>query len=318
MSIHHNQSKHQYLNLKYIAKFMKRYFKKVWLFLGLTFLFNYLLVILYLALGGKWVVPGSLIITTTYMFIPMLVTVAIQKLIYHEPLQKPLGISFKFNSWFLVAWLLPPILVFTTFVVSLLFPGVEYSPEMAGLFAQLETVLSPEKLQQVRTEIAALPIPLIWISLIQSLIAGATINAVAAFGEELGWRGLLQKELNFLGFWKSSVIIGLIWGIWHAPLIIQGHNYPQHPLLGVLMMTIFTLLLSPIFSYIRLKSQSVIATSILHGTLNATAGLSILAIKGGNDLTVGITGFAGFIVLVTVNIGLFIYEYAGTKRSFIK
>lgn len=317
MSIHH-QPRHHYLKVRYIGKFMKRHFKKVWLFLGLTFFFNYLLVILYLALGGKWVAPGSLVVTTAYMFIPMLVAVVIQKFIYHEPLQKPFGISFKFNWWFLVAWLLAPTIAFTTFAISLLFPGVEYSPEMAGLFAQLKTVLSPEKLQQVQTQIAALPIPLIWISLIQGLIAGATINAVAAFGEELGWRGLLQKELNYLGFWKSSVIIGLIWGIWHAPIIIQGHNYPQHPLLGVLMMTIFTLLLSPIFSYIRLKSQSVIATSILHGTLNATAGLSILAIKGGNDLTVGVTGLAGFLVLIAVNIGLFIYEYASSKRSLIK
>ncbi|MDZ8186045.1 MAG: CPBP family intramembrane glutamic endopeptidase [Nostoc sp. ChiSLP02] len=297
---------------------MKRHFKKVWLFIGLTFFFNYLLVILYLALGGKWVVPGSSIVTIAYMFIPMIVAVVIQKFIYHEPLQKPLGISFQFNWWFLVAWLLPPTIAFITFAVSLLFPGVEYSPEMAGLFVQLENVLSPEKLQQVKTQIATLPIPLIWISLIQGLIAGVTINAIAAFGEELGWRGLLQKELNFLGFWKSSAIIGLIWGIWHAPIIIQGHNYPQHPLLGVLMMTIFTLLFSPIFSYIRQKSQSVIATSILHGTLNATAGLSVLALKGGNDLTVGVTGLAGFIALITVNICLFLYDNTQSKQSLIK
>lgn len=296
---------------------MKRKLKKTWLFIGLTFLVNYLLVILYLASGGKWVIPGSTVITLIYMFIPMLITVVVQKLIYKEPLKKPLGISFKFNWWFLVAWLLPPIVAFATLGISLLFPTVEYSPEMTGFFEQLKSLLKPEQIAQAQNQISSLPIHPIWLLLIQGLIAGVTINAVAAFGEELGWRGLLQKELNFMGFWKSSAIIGVIWGIWHAPLIIQGHNYPEHPLAGILMMTIFTLLLSPIFSYIRLKAKSVIATSILHGTLNATAGLSVLVIKGGNDLSVGITGLAGFIVLSIVNIALFSYERFLAKEPIL-
>lgn len=160
----------------------------------------------------------------------------------------------------------------------------------------------------MKSQAAAFPIHPFWIGLLQGLIAGITINAVAGFGEELGWRGLLQREFGYLGFWKSSGIIGLIWGVWHAPIILQGHNYPQHPLEGVFMMTIFTLLLSPIFSYVRLKAKSVIAAAIIHGSLNATAGLSILVVKGGSDLTIGVTGMAGFIVLALANLGLFAYD----------
>jgi|GEM_PF-6474532 len=56
---------------------------------------------------------------------------------------------------------------------------------------------------------------------------------------------------------------------------------------GVLfMMIIFCLLLSPIFSYIRIKSRSVVAAAIMHGTLNATRGLSIMVVKGGGDLVI--------------------------------
>jgi len=139
-------------------------------------------------------------------------------------------------------------------------------------------------------------------------VAGITINAIAGFGEELGWRGLLQKELGYLGFWRSSAVIGIIWGIWHAPIIIQGYNYPQHPLAGVFMMTVFTLLLSPIFGYVRLKARSVIAAAIIHGSLNATAGLAIMVVAGGNDLMIGVTGLAGFIVLLIVNIAIFVYD----------
>lgn len=291
--------------------------KKSGLFIGITFTISWFIAILFVALGGKWNTPIAMTVAVAYMFIPMISAILVQKFIYKEPLKEPLGISFKLNRWWLVAWLLPPLVAFATLGVSLFFPGVEYSPEMAGMFERFKSALTPEQLKQMENMATAFPIHPIWIALLQGLIAGITINAVAGFGEELGWRGLLQKELGYMGFWKSSVIIGIIWGIWHAPLILHGHNYPQHPLAGMLMMTIFTLLLSPIFSYVRLKAKSVIAAAIIHGSLNATGGLSIMVIKGGNDLTVGVTGLAGFIVLAFVNIGLFIYDRTLAKESIM-
>jgi membrane protease YdiL (CAAX protease family) len=291
--------------------------RKAFIFVGLTFLLSYLLVYIYLFLGEKWVMPGSLIIATAYMFIPMVVAIIVQKHILGEPVKGPLGISFKLNRWFLVAWLLPAVIAFVTLGVSLLLPGVEYSPEMAGIFERFESILSPEQLQQMKDQAVAFPVHPIWIGLLQGLVAGITINAVAGFGEELGWRGFLQKELGYLGFWKSSIVIGLIWGLWHVPIILQGHNYPEHPQAGVLMMILFTLLLSPIFSYVRLKAKSVIAAAIIHGSLNATVGLPLMVLKGGNDLTVGVTGLAGFIVLALTNLGLFIYDRYFAKEKLM-
>jgi len=130
---------------------------------------------------------------------------------------------------------------------------------------------------------------------------------------KLGWRGLLLRELGRMGFWRASALIGLIWGIWHAPLILQGHNYPQHPVEGVFMMIIFCLLLSPIFSYIRIKSGSVIAAAILHGTLNATGGLSIMIVNG-NDLVTGVTGASGFIILSILNLLIFVLDHSVRGR----
>ena len=291
--------------------------KKVLTFIGLTFLLSYLLAILYFIFGGKWVMPGSLIVATIYMFIPMTVALVVQKLIFKEPIKKPLGISFKFNRWFLVAWLLPPVIAFATIGISLLFPGVEYSHSMAGMFERFGALLTPEELEQMQNQAAAFPVHPIWIGLLQGLLAGITINAVAGFGEELGWRGFLQKEFAYMGFWKSSAVIGFVWGVWHAPLILQGHNYPQNPLAGVFMMIIFTVLLSPIISFVRLKANSVVAAAIMHGSINGTLGLSIMVIKGGNDMTVGVTGLSGFIVLVITIIGLFVYDRAYARESIM-
>lgn len=287
---------------------MERNIRKSTLFIGLTFFSSWLIAILFFILGGKWNTPIATVVGVIYMFVPMTIAIIVQKFVYKEPVKEPLGISWKLNRWFLVAWLLPPIVAFTTLGVSLLFPGIEYSPQMEGMFERFRQLLPPEQFKKMEEQAATLPIHPFWIGLLQGLVAGVTINAVAGFGEELGWRGFLQRELGFLGFWKSSAVIGVIWGIWHAPIILQGHNYPQHPLIGVLMMTVFTLLLSPIFSYVRLKAKSVIAAAVIHGSLNATVGLAIMVVKGGNDLIVGITGLAGFIVLAVVNLGIFVYD----------
>ncbi len=291
--------------------------KKVILFICLTFFANGLMAALFFAFGGRWGSPASIAFAATYMFVPMVMAIVVQKFIYKEPLKEPLGISFKLNWWFLIAWLLPPVIVFACLWVSLLLPGTEYSPSMEGLFERFESLLTPEQLRQMENQANVLPVPPIWAGLLLGLIAGVTINAVAGFGEELGWRGFLQREFAYMGFRKSSAIIGVIWGVWHAPVVLLGHNYPQHRLLGVVMMTLFALLLAPIFSYIRLKANSVIAAAIMHGTLNATAGLSIVFVKGGNDLTVGIVGLAGFIVFACVNIALIVYDRFLTKKPIM-
>ena len=287
---------------------MQKNIKKSLLFIALTFFFNYSFIFTYFALGGKWVMPYAAIVGAIYMFVPMTVAIIVQKLIFKEPLKEPLGISWGINRWWLVAWFLPPVVAFATLGVSLLLPGVSFSPDMSGIAERFRHLLPPDQFEAIQKQMADFPIHPFWLGLVQALIAGISINALAGFGEELGWRGLLQKEFSFLGFWKSSLLIGFIWGIWHAPLILKGHNYPQHPLLGVFLMTVWCMLLAPIFSYVRLKAKSVIAAAIIHGSLNATAGLALVVVKGGDDLLIGVTGLAGFIVLAIINLVIFAYD----------
>jgi membrane protease YdiL (CAAX protease family) len=242
------------------------------------------------------------------MFIPTISVLIVQKLIHREKIKSDLLISFKINKWFFVAWLLMPVIMFSTIGINLFFPDVTYNPEMTGLLNRLNDILTPEQIEQTKKSIEALPVSLIWITLLQGLVAGVTVNAVAAFGEELGWRGFLLKAFKEMKFYKASIIIGIIWGIWHAPLILMGHNYPQHPQIGVFMMVVMCILITPFLLYITIKSKSVIAAAIMHGTMNAVAGISIMAISGGTDLTSGIAGLAGFITLAIFLIVLFIFD----------
>src|SRR5262245_13498299 len=238
------------------------------------------------------------------MFMPTLCAVVVQKLIYKAPLKKPLRINFRLNRWFLVAWLLPLLLAFATFGVALLFPGVTFSPDKQDNFRYL--LLKPE---HVGIEIAAFLFTwAVLLLLAQGLLTAMTVNALAGFGEELGWRGFLQRELDSLGFWKASALIGVVWGLWHAPLIVQGFNYPQHPWAGVFFMTLGSVLLAPLFAYVCLKANSVIAASILHGATNSFSIFATMGLEGGNDLLIGVVGLAGCIVLVAVNIGMVVFD----------
>ncbi len=115
----------------------------------------------------------------------------------------------------------------------------------------------------------------------------------------------IQRAVAPLGFWKGSALVGLLWGPWHAALIVQGYNYPQHPFIGVAMMTVMTVLLSPLVAAARLGGRSVIAAAICHGSFNAAAGFAVIFLKESNDLLVGVTGLAGALALALFDLGLF-------------
>ena len=186
---------------------------KLKLFIGLTFLISWGVIGLYYLLGGELnTIPGT-VVTVLYMFIPMTVALFVEKYIHKQTIKKTLRISFKINKWFLIAWLITPIVAFATIGISLIFPDITFSLEMSGMFERFENMMSPEQMEEMKNSMDTLPIHPIWITLFQGLFAGITVNAIAGFGEELGWRGFLLKECSKLKYWKASIFIGFIWGI---------------------------------------------------------------------------------------------------------
>ena len=258
------------------------------------------------AKGLSYTVFGAI-----YMLLPTICVIILQKL-HKEKLFSNLNISFRFNRWFLVAGVIPILYAFITLGINLFFPNVSFSVNYEGLLSSLpaeQATLVAERLSKFP------PVVFLLINLVQVIIAGCTINAFFAFGEELGWRGYLLKALKGKKFLSVSLITGFIWGLWHFPLILIGHNYPQHPITGVGMMIIWCILLSPVITYMVIKSKSVITAAIYHGTLNAIAGIGVLYLVGGNDLTNGVTGIAGFITLLLINIAFFFYDRYITKEN---
>jgi membrane protease YdiL (CAAX protease family) len=285
--------------------------KRAAAFLVLCYVISYAYASILFRKGVSFYSMQTIFMLLGYMFIPLLVVVLLQKLVYHEGVMAPLGVSFRLNKWFAIAWIIPLVLAQAAFGVSLLMPGVHLDASMSGMLQRFAERIPPERLAEIKRQLYGMPFPLIYglvMGIISGMLAGVTVNAAAAFGEELGWRGFLQKHLGFLGFWKSSLLIGLIWGFWHAPVVVRGFNYPEHPVIGVFVMALWTALLSPIFSYVRLRAGSVLAASVIHGTLNGTAALAIMGVRGGSDLTTGVPGLPGILVLAVMNAGLYVYQ----------
>ena len=150
--------------------------------------------------------------------------------------------------------------------------------------------------------LAALPIPIGVLVALQfvNVLIGAFINLIPALGEELGWRGWLLPKLLPLGVAPAILLSGLMWGLWHAPLVLLGYNYPTAPgWLGVIMMCGMCIVVGAVFSWLRIRSGSVWAPALAHGAFNAAAGFSIVFVAAGEviDTTQAtILGWSGWIV----------------------
>ncbi len=222
-----------------------------------------------------------------------------------------LGLRFKPNWWWALAWLIPVLLCAAAVALTvLLSPHAYVDPGQAAI--ALAEAHSPEAAAQARA------IPYLGaIVVVQALLVGALINAVLlTISEELGWRGYLYDLWRGAGFWRSSLATGAVWGAWHAPMIyLFGHNYPDDRLLGVGLFTVFCVLLSPLMTLVRDRAQSTWAAGIFHGTFNALGGLTVLMVGGAAFPWNGIVGIGGFAALALGIVLVFAVQRGGERLN---
>lgn len=138
-----------------------------------------------------------------------------------------------------------------------------------------------------------------------SLIAGPTFNGLLAFGEEFGWRGYLLPKLMPLGKPKAYLMLGIIWGLWHAPLILLGFNYPGAPLRGILWFCGVTTAMGIFLNEMTLRYKSSILAGSLHGAINGQVyGIWRQVFANSNLFLGGMTGLVGIAVMTLLGLGV--------------
>ena len=155
-------------------------------------------------------------------------------------------------------------------------------------------------------------LPPVWVLVVGQMVAMlvlSPLNALAAMGEEIGWRGWLLPRLMPLGTAPAIVLTGVIWGFWHAPLILLGYNYADAPgWIALGCMSGMCISIGILLAWLRLRSQSVWPCALAHGAVNAAAGLYVLlgtASKPVDMTQVTLLGWSGWILPAALGILLF-------------
>ncbi len=228
---------------------------------------------------------GPLIIAGV-MWVPAVATVLTIKFITHEGFAIT---NFRIGALrpFLTSALVVPACFIATYTLTWL-PGLG-QPDWQ--LADFRALMASTGVETSTMPSSALILPALFLA---SLVLGPTINGIFGFGEEFGWRGYLLPKLMPLGKLKAYTLVGVIWGLWHAPLIVVGFNYPGYPLLGIVGMVVMTTAVGVYINEMTLQNRSSILAGWIHGAFNGQAyGIWRILFPQVNPLLGGFTGVIG-------------------------
>jgi membrane protease YdiL (CAAX protease family) len=194
--------------------------------------------------------------------------------------------------WYLIAWGAIPLLLGAGLLLGLAI-GFERWNLLANVQHEISSLVPSGEIRSLP------PVPvLVVITTAAALTITAVEGCILTTGEELGWRGHLLVRLAPLGEARAAVGVGVVWGLWHSPLIVlDGYEYPGHLWFGPFVFCLFTIPVSVILAWLRLRSGTVWPGVLAHSAINAQALLVVLALSGGSSLVappVGILGMAPF------------------------
>jgi membrane protease YdiL (CAAX protease family) len=115
------------------------------------------------------------------------------------------------------------------------------------------------------------PLPAVILLVAIRLTIGVPIAAIAAAGEEIGWRGYMLTRLIEAGFPHPVLLSGIIWACWHLPLILGGvYASSDHPAASAGLFLVVIVALGFLLARVRLTSGSIWPAIVGHSAWNAT------------------------------------------------
>ena len=193
-------------------------------------------------------------------------------------------------KFLLTAWFLPVILTaLGALVYFAAFPG---HFDLSGEY--LVSIAGDGVLEQMEAQGLTYPIYVL-VSVVACVTYAPLINMLLAAGEEAGWRGFLYPQLKArFGKGKGWLIGGVIWGIWHWPLIgligyEYGTDYVGFPVVGMLIFCVFTTAAGILCDWLYERSGSIWFPSVFHGVINAIAAIpmTLCIVETGSTILLG-------------------------------
>lgn len=246
--------------------------KRIWIFLISTFVLTYLVELLVMprALGSASL--GTQL-TSLIMLLPAVCAIATRLLTREGMRDVWLRPQFKGRfRYYIYIWLgVPALIVAGGIVYFLIFPG-KFDINHGYLMESWVAGAVQPSVELVRANLIT--------QAVLAFILAPVLNFFPCLGEELGWRGyLLQKLMTQFKAVPAVLLTGVIWGVWHTPLIVMGHNYGVEyagwPVLGVLLMVLFCVAFGVIFAYASLKVRSCMPAVLAHTLVNGFGALML-------------------------------------------
>lgn len=283
--------------------------KRVAIFLCLSFGIAWLTGLVIYLMGGltnpKQILPGIPLVVALlalpYMWAPGLAHI-LTRLITREG-WKDVGLRPHFRTgwrYWLLGWVVPGLMTIGgAGVFFLLFPSYFDS----GLGIMRQQMNNSPSLASVS------PWTLLILETVGAILISPILNSWATLGEEFGWRAYLMPKLLPLGWRKTMLLMAVIWGVWHWPVIFMGYEYgskyPGYPWVGPLLFTWITFSFGTFLAWITLRGGSVWPAVIGHSAINGIAGLAALAVKGSPNpllgpLPVGIVGSSVYAIIALI------------------
>ncbi|MBI5838335.1 MAG: CPBP family intramembrane metalloprotease [Candidatus Eisenbacteria bacterium] len=268
-------------------------------FLSITFVATYAIE-LALILGGFRITRlpagyGQLVIAAV-MWVPALAAVLTIRLVTREGFAIA---NCRFGSWkpYLASGVLVPLCFVLIYGLTWLL-GLGRPDWEMRLFRDILRSSGGAGLSHVPSPAIVLPA-----LFLVTLVTAPFLNGLLGLGEELGWRGYLLPKLMVLGKPRAYLLLGIVWGLWHLPLILIGFTYPGHPVLGTLAFLLLTTTFGIYLNELSLRHRSSILAGWIHGVFNSQKlGVWVVLFPSVNPLLGGFAGLVGIGVWLALGV----------------
>ncbi len=238
---------------------------------------------------------GQLIIAAV-MWVPALATVLTIKLITREGFSI---LNFRFGSWkpYVTSGVLVPLCFVLIYGLTWLLGLGQPDWKLQEFQATISSAAG--------SDLPSLPSPALVLPVLFAVtfFVAPFFNGLLGLGEELGWRGYLLPKLMVLGKLKAYLLLGVVWGLWHLPLILIGFTYPGHPVLGTLAFIALTITFGMYLNELTLHHRSSILAGWVHGVFNSQKlGVWALLFPTVNSLIGGFAGIVGIAVWLALGV----------------
>lgn len=135
------------------------------------------------------------------------------------------------------------------------------------------------------------------------LTVGVIKNLGSTLGEEIGWRGFLIFELRkVMSFKALATVSGIIWALWHFPIINLMYGGGDNLLLHLSAFTIMIIGVSVILAYYTFKSNSLWPAAVYHSVHNIYIQKICTPLTISNDNTTFWIDEYGFMIPIVTTI----------------